>query len=889
MSTDRVIRALIRLYPREFRDRYGRAMLAFHRERVREGGATWPRIVSDHLTSALAEHGRSLSARRRADFSEGSTSMLGQDIRFALRALARRPLFATIVIGTIALGVGANAAIFSVVNGVLLRPLPYPEPDRVVSFGHTPPTWLVSVPEFVDYTRDLRSFEALAAYTMNEGNLATPDEPERVGLAAVSSKFFSVLGVRPLVGRTFLPDEDRVMPATVAVLSYGLWQRRFGGDRAIVGRTIPFNGIPRTVVGVMPQYFDYPTAHVDVWLPMARFNPDSLGDRANHYLFIVGRLHREVPVTRAVNEASMVARRLMHDYADRYDPNAPLVPVITPVSEVLVGATRPYVWMLFGAVGFVLLIVCANVANLLLARGEGRRREMAVRAALGASRRRMLAQLLTESTVFALGGGALGTLLAWSGTGALVALAPPSIPRVEQIGLDWAVLAYALATSLGAGILFGLVPALRASREAPADTLKEGGRAPGQAASRRVRRALVIVEVALAVVMLCGAGVLLRSLLKLQSADLGFDSRSVFTARVSPTATTYDASRSNVRYTYDESRSIVFYTQLLERVRAIPGVLAAGAAGWLPVVDNGGMWGLLAEGQTYDRVPRAPEAVPQQVTPGYFEAMGVRVIEGRGFTDADRQSGPYVGVVSRSLAALLWPNADAIGKRFRVGGDSTFMTVVGVVDDIRAGGFNDAPAPTMYFAYPQTRETAYFMPRSMNLVIRTSVDPLRIANQVKAIVRSLDATVPVSNVRTLEQIVGVSVANRRFSTTLLGAFAGLALVLAGVGIFGVISYGVSERRFEIGVRMALGAERSRVLASVLGEGIRLTLVGVAIGIASAAAVLRVVRSLLVGVPVVDAATFTAVASGLVIVALAASFVPARRATAISAMDALRGG
>ncbi len=804
--------------------------------------------------------------------------MLGQDIRFALRGLARRPLFAAIVIGTIALGIGANTAIFSVVNGVLLRPLPYPEPDRVVSFGHTPPTLLVSVPEYFDYTRDLRSFERLAAYTVNEGNLATPDEPERVGLATVTSTFFSVLGVRPLVGRTFLPEEGRVMPASVAVLSYGLWQRRFGGDRAIVGRTIPFNGIPRTVVGVMPQHFDYPTAHVDVWLPMARFNSDSLGDRANHYLFVVGRLRRGVPVARAVSEATTVTRRLMRDYTDKYDPNAPLVPVIASASEVLVGATRPYVWTLFGAVGFVLLIVCANVANLLLARAEGRRWEMAVRAALGASRRRLLAQLLTESAVFALGGGALGVLLAWSGTRALVALAPPSIPRAEQIGLDWMVLAYALVTSLGAGIVFGLVPALRASREAPAETLKQGVRGSSHGTSGRVRRGLVVAEVALAVVMLCGAGVLLRSLLELQAADLGFDPRSVLTARVSP-----------ITKDYGESRSIVFYAQLLERVRAIPGVVSAGAAGWLPVVDNGGMWGLLAEGQSYDRLPRGPVAVPQQVTPGYFDAFGLKVIAGRGFTDADRESGPYVGIVSRSLAALLWPNADPIGKRFRVGGDSTFMTVVGVVDDIRARGFDDVPEPAMYFAYPQTRATAYFMPRSMNLVVRTSGDPLRIANQVKAIVRSIDATVPVSNVRTLEQVVGVSVANRRFSTTLLGSFAALALVLAGVGIFGVISYGVSERRLEFGVRMALGAERSRVVASVLGEGLRMTLVGVAFGVVGAAGVLRVLRSLVVGVPVVDLATFAMVAVGLVVVAVAASFVPARRATAISAMDALRGG
>jgi predicted permease len=876
MTSERVIRALIRLYPAPFRDRYGRAMLAFHRDRVAEGGVRWHRIVTDHLTSASAEHLRELRRRRAVDPGGSSTRMVGQDVRYALRGLARRPLFAAVIIGTIALGVGANAAIFGVVRGVLLRPLPYPDPDRIVSVGHTPPAWLASPPEFFDYKRDVRSFEGLAAFTRNEGNLATPDEPERVGVAAVSPEFFPVLGMRPLLGRTFLPDEDRVTPATVVVLSYGLWQRRFGGDRSIVGKAVPFNGRPRTVVGVMPQYFDYPSADIDLWLPMARFNPDSLGDRSNHYLFLVGRLRAGARLERAVNEASTVARRMMRDHADRYDPNAPLVPVIARVSDGLVGPTRPYLWTLFGAVSFVLLIVCANVANLLLARGEGRRREMAVRTALGASRGRIVTQLLTESTVFAVTGGALGTALAWSGTRAVVALAPPSVPRLDQVGLDWVVLAYALVTSLGAGLLFGLAPALRASREAPAETLKASGRASHPGASRRMRRALVIAEVALSVVMLCGAGVLLRSLVNLQRADLGFDARSVLTAKVSPTGS------------YDESRSIVFFTQVLERVRAIPGVLSAGAAGWLPVVDRGGLWGLLAEGQSYDRLPRGPMAVPQQVTAGYFKAMGLAVVEGREFTNDDRRFGPSVGIVSKSLARQLWPNADAIGKRFRLGGDSTFMTVVGVVNDIRSRGFDDAPEPTMYFAYPQTRETAYFLPRSMNLVVRTVGDPLLIANQVKAIVRSIDATVPVSNVRTLEQVVGISVANRRFSTILLGGFASLALLLAGVGIFGVISYGVSERRFEIGVRMALGAERTTVLASVLGDGIRMALVGVAVGVVGAAVVLRVLRSLLVGVPVVDAVTFGAVALGLLVVAALASLIPARRATAISAMEALRG-
>jgi putative ABC transport system permease protein len=876
MKHDWVIRALIRLYPATFRERYGAAMLAFHRERVREGALAWHRILADHLRAAVAEHVHELRQPRPVDSNRSSPSMIGQDVRFALRGLVRRPVFASIVIATIALGVGANAAIFSVLNAVLLRPLPYPEPDRVVSFGHKPPTWLASLPEYADYKRDLRSFEAIAAYTESEGNLATPDEPQRVGLAVVSPEFFPVLGVHPLLGRRFAPDEDVVMPATVVVMSYSLWQRRFGGDPAIVGKTISFNGRPRTVVGVMPRHFDYPSPRTDVWLPMARFNPDSVGDRTNHYLFMVGRLRAGVPLERAVNEATTVARRMMRDFAANYDPNAPLVPVIARVSDALVGTTRPYLWTLLGAVGFILLIVCANVANLLLARGEGRRREMAVRTALGASRRRILVQLLTESAVFAMAGGALGLFLAWAGTRALVALAPPTLPRLDQVGLDWAVLAYALATSLGAGVLFGLVPAVRASREAPADTLKAGGRASHQAASRRLRRALVVAEVALAMVMLYGAGMLLRSLVNLQRNDLGFDARSVLTAKVSPPAS------------YDDNRAIAFYAQLLERVRAIPGVTSAGAAGWLPVVDAGGLWGLLAEGQSYDRLPQGPTAVPQQVTTGYFKAMGLPIVSGRDFTDDDRQSGPFVAIVSRALARELWPNADPTGKRFRLGGASTFMTVIGVVNDIRARGFDDTPEPTMYFPYPQTHETAYFMPRPMSLVVRTTTEPLGIANQVKAIVRSLDATIPVSNVRTLERVVGTSVASRRFSTGLLGAFAGLALLLSGIGIYGVISYGVSERRFEIGVRMALGAERSTVLASVLGDGIRMALAGVALGVVGAGVIARVLRSLLVGVPVLDVPTFAAVASGLVVVAAIASLVPARRATTISAMEALRG-
>ena len=868
-----MIRFLIRLYPRSFRARYGEQMLAFHRDRVQEGRRNWPGIVLDHLLSAAAEHLRSEPRRQ-----DESMSMLLPDIRFAIRGLVRRPLFALIVITTIAIGVGANAAIFSVVNGILLRPLPYPNPERVVFFGHKAPAWLASQPEFLDYQRELKSFEKLAAYIQSEGNLASEDEPERVALASVSPEFFDVLGVSPRLGRGFAIDEHIAPPARALVMSHGLWVRRFASDPSIVGKTVSFNGVPRTIVGVMPKHFDYPQARTDVWLPLARFKSDSLDDRSNHYLFMVGRLREGISLDRAASEARMLAGRMMRDHPDRYDPRQPLTPDLAKVSDKLVGSTRPYLWALFGTVGFVLLIVCANVANLLLARGEGRRREMALRTALGATRGQLISQLLTEALLLAIAGGALGLMLAWSANRALIALAPPSIPRLDQIGMDWRVFGYALLTSVIAGLLFGAVPAFRGAQETPGETLKEGGRSATHGSSHKVRRVLVAAEVALAVIMLSGAGMLLRSLVNLQRADLGFDVRSVLTMKVSLSANAYD-----------EHRAVAFYADLLSRVRAIPGVQAAGASGWLPVIEVGGQWGLLAEGMSYDKISQGPVATPQQATAGYFRAMGIAMLRGREFTEDDRENGPYVGIVSEALARNLWGSSDVLGKRFRLGGDSTFMTVVGVAKDIRSHGFAEPIEPMMYFAYPQTNETGYFTPRSMSLVIRTSGDPMPFVNQVRAIVRSLDPAVPVSAIQTLEQVVGTSVSSRRFSTALIASFALMALLLAGIGIFGVISYGVSERTFEIGVRMALGAERSTVLALVLGDVVGMALAGIAIGLLGSAAIARTIRSMLVGVPTIDLPTLLAVSLALAIVAAAACIIPARRAMAVDPTEALRGG
>jgi putative ABC transport system permease protein len=859
----KLIDFLIRLYPEEFRARYARQLQEFHADRMDERGSSLAPVVTDHVTSAFTLRMQTLL----------------QDVHYALRGLARRPAFAAVVLATIALGVGANAAIFSVVNGILFRPLPYPDAGQLVTFGHKAPFWLLCQRDFVEYKRDVASLASLSVYTQSEGTLTGVDEPERIPVVSATRDFLGAMGVAPAIGRFFGEDEDRARPATVAIISHRLWQRRFGGDTSVVGSKIQLNGVSRTIVGVMPPHFDYPSNRTDMWLPMPRFNMDSLEQRGNYYLFAVGRLKPGRTVERAEQEAITVARRMIQDNPLAFDPRNPLTPVLKPVREQLLGQTRPYLWAMLGAVGFVLLIVCVNVANLLLARGEGRRKEIAVRTALGASRSRIATQLLTECFVLALAGGALGLAVAWALQRALVAVAPASIPRVDQIGVDWTMVVYTFAIALLAGLFFGLAPAFRGAREAPAATLKEGGKTMSHGGSRRLRRALVVADVALAVVMLSGAGMLVRSLMNLQSAGMGFDTDNVLTVRVSPPVDGYSVERSTV-----------FYDELLRRIRGIPGVQSAGAARWLPVADAGGLWGVMADGKSYPP-SQWPSAVPQQVTTGFFKAMGMPIVAGRDFTEDDRAGGPYSVIISRKAAQLLWPEMkDALGQRMRTGGQpyQPLMTVVGIVDDIRQRGFHDTPEPTMYVPYPQTHQTAYFMPRPMALVIRTTGDPLLVTKQVRAAVRALDPIIPVSDVRTLEQVVGTSVANRRFSTGLIAAFAVLALLLAGIGIFGVISYGVSERTFEIGVRMALGAERSSVLALIVGDGVRMALIGLAAGLLGAYGVARAIESMLVGVPSVDLPTLAMVSVVLTLVAIGASLIPARRAMAVSPTEALRG-
>jgi putative ABC transport system permease protein len=876
---EQLFRLLLRLYPAEFRARYGRAMLDFHRDRLAAARHArepmtllWLRAFLDAARSAPAEHVHTLTR------DDAVLQTIFHDFAYALRGLVRRPAFTTIVVATMALGIGANAAIFTVVNGVLLQPLPYPHADRLVSFGHEPPQWLTSEPDFLDYHRELRAFDGLAAYTRQEATLTSADHPERLQGVSASEDFFPLLGVAPLLGRSFSSDEFSHRPASVAVISYALWQRQFGGDRSVVGRQLPINGVPRTIVGVMPPRFAYPEARTDLWMPLPRFNPDSLNDRDNHYLFMVGRLRPNVRIESAFAEANGVAKRFMREFPHLYNPREPLTPHLALITDDLVGPTRPYLFAVLGAVGFVLLIACANVANLLLVRGESRHKEMAVRSALGASRFRLLAQLLTESVLLTSIGGALALLIAWAGDRALVALAPGSIPRLDEIRVDWRVVAFTAAVTIATGLLVGLVPGARGSRDSSSNALNHAGRTTGtQGAARGARRVLVVIELALAVITLSGSGLLLRSLWNLQHEELGFDPRSVLAADVAL------PDRS-----YDPARATIFYEQLLTRLRALPGVTSAGALGWLPVVKAGGLWGALPEGRAF--VPgQMPGVVPQQMTPGAIRAMGLTLHAGRDFAAGDGLASAPVVIVSRSLAERFWPNESALGKRMKLGNPSApWMTVVGVVSDIRSRGFGDTPEPTMYFSYAQSGRTGYYEPLAMSVLLRTRGDPSRLADAVRTAVRALDRTVPVSNVRTMEQIVGISVADRRFSAALLAGFAALALLLAGIGTYGVISYGVTQRHFEIGVRIALGAGQRSVLALVMSEGLRMSVVGLAVGLAASVALGYGIRALLVGVSVIDVPTLVAASLALLLVALVACLVPARRATTVSPITVMRG-
>lgn len=806
---------------------------------------------------------------------------LFQDLRYAARSLRKSPGFAAVAVLTLAIGIGANTAIFSVVSSVLLRPLPYGEPDRVVmvwnSFSDRDQMSL-SAPELMDYRQGIRSLEELAAYRQTDVNLTGDAEPERLSAARVTANLFDALGTEAMNGRTFTAEEDVSGRDDVVALSHGLWRRRFGGEPSIVGSTIRVDGRLRTVVGVMPASFrlpvDYETEDAtQLWVPLA-LNPDDLGGRGFHNLQGVGRLRPGATIEQANAELEVLTRRWIEEGIEDLED---FTAFAVPVQKEVVGDVRHALLVFFGAVGFVLLIACVNVANLLLVRGDTRQKEMALRVALGAGRRRIVRQILTESVLLAIGGGLLGLFLALLGVKVLVALDPASIPRVDQVALDGRVLAFTGLVALLTGILFGAIPAFRASRPDLVARLKEGGRSSVLGRSgHRLRSALVIAEIALSVVLVIGAGLMVRSFWELQRIELGLNPESVLTLRLSLPAADYP----------EATDIVAFYRLLLEQVETLPDVRSAGAAVAVPLASTIGDWGIDIEGRSESMEDRFFGHL-QVVTPDYFEAMGMTRIRGRFVEETDRTDGLPSVVISEAMAERYWPSEIAIGKRFRIGGrDGPWFTVVGVVGDVRHNAVVEEALPVMYFPHAQLPLVLGGV-SNMALVIKTASDPLAATERVREAIRSMDPNLPVSEIRTMEQIVDTAFSEARFSTLLLGIFAGVALLLGAVGIYGVIAYMVNRRTNEIGIRMALGARTGDVRWLVVRQGAVLALIGIALGLGTALAMTRTLSSLLYEVSTTDPATFVGVALLLGAVALLASYLPARRATRVDAMAALR--
>jgi putative ABC transport system permease protein len=805
-----------------------------------------------------------------------------QDVRFGARALVRNPGFALIAVITLALGIGATAAIFSIVNAVLLRPLPWQDPDRAVMIWSRwtafDKTW-VAEGEVVDYRKRARTLQEVAAWGDAQVNLTGSGEPERVAAAFVSANIFSTLGVSPLVGRTFTAREDVPKGPDVVVLGYALWARRHASDHAILGRAVAINGRPYTVVGVMPPDFVLPTDFQNpqpsqLWMPL-QIDPAST-DHGSHGLYAAARLAPGASVRQASEELHGIARAMTSE--GFYPPQMQFDTVVLSLADEVLGPVRRAILLLFGAVGFLLLIACANVANLLLARAEARQREIAVRTALGAGALRLVRQLLTESLVLTACSASAGLAIAYGIVRFVAWWNPASIPRVAAVSVDGRVLLFTAAVALLTSVIFSLAPALRAVRLDLTDALKDGSQNASTGAGRqRFRNSLVIGEMALAVVLLVGAGLMLRSLAALQRVELGFDPSNVLTMRVALPQPGYPSPEHVVG----------FYQRLLERVRALPGVRAAGAVRSLPLGSTIGDWGLVVDGH----VPPPGTGAKgdwQIVTEGYFEAMGERIVRGRAITAADTANTMLVAVINEELARRYLAGRDPIGGRMKIGGIARpWVTIVGVTADVRHNGITEVIKEKFYVPHAQWHKSTGNPMRSMTLVVKSIGDPQSLAGAIRSEIRALDAALPVADVRTMAEVVGATLSAPRFAGMLLGAFALLALLLSAIGIYGVLSYLVSRRMREIGIRLAIGARRAQVLGMVLRSALGLALAGIVIGLVVAAWAARLMTGLLHDVRPGDPATFAAVGAALVIVALLASLVPALRAARIDPAIALR--
>ncbi len=811
-------------------------------------------------------------------------STLWQDLRYGARMLLKKPGFTLIAVLTLALGIGANTALFSVIDAVLLRPLPFARPERLVTLKSVDTKrgegLQATYPDFNDWRAQNRSFEKLAAFRGRDLMLTGWGEAARLRGAVVTSDLFPLLGVAPRRGRGFTAEEDRA-GGHATVLSYAAWRDRFNADETIIGRTVTLNGLSYQVVGVMPAGFAFPLAvaePAEMWISAGIDDEGRASltrQRGNHAVEVIGRLRDDVSLAQAQAEMARIAQGLERQYADT---NHNLGVRAVPFHERLVGNVSWALWLLFGAVGCVLLIACANVANLLLARAAGRQREMAIRAALGAHPWRVRRQLLTESLVLSLGGGAIGLLLAWWGAEWLVNLAPNGLPRATDTTLDLRVLGFTLLVSALTGLLFGLAPAWHVSKPDLTFALKEGGRgAGGGSRGNRVRQGLIVAQVAVAFVLLTGAGLLLHSFWKLQRVDPGFDPRNLLTFRLSLPATKYR----------EPQQIETFHGQLQERLRALPGVANASAATVVPLTGQNAQLGFSIEGApTEPNRPFPHESFHRVVRPGYLQTMGIPLVAGRDFDARDTREANAVVIINETLARRHFPNQNPLGRRI----NPSFATdsrgilwreIVGVVKDVHHAGLNAEPGAECYVPHQQ----APF--GNITVVARATREPGSLIAAVRGQVQALDRDLPVYNIKTLDEYLVLSVAQQRFQTLLLAIFAGLALLLVAVGLYGVMAYSVAQRTHELGLRVALGAQTRDVLRLVVAHGLGLTLAGVVIGVAGALALTRVMKTLLYGISATDPLTFLGVAALLIAVALLACYLPARRATKVDPMVALR--
>ena len=813
------------------------------------------------------------------------------DLRYGFRALIKNVGFTIVAVIALALGTGANSAIFSIVNAVLLRPLPYASPDNLmIVWGKNLKTpdqdYGVSAPDYMDYRDQCQSFEGAASFTYDDFNLSGGDMPDHAQGTVVSANFFDVLGVKPALGRMTTAEDGRPGADHVVVISNGLWNRRYGSDRSLIGQTITLNGASFTVIGVTPPSFQSPEKGDELWIPMsfdggdrARIpssaTPEMLSNRSVRFLKIVARLKPGVTREQAQEEMHSITSHIEEQYPNT---NTGIYVSLVPIKEVLIGKIWVVLITLFAAVGLVLLIACANVANLLLARAASRQKEIAIRVALGAGRRRLIRQLLTESVLLALVGGALGLLLAFGAIKLLVAINPANIPRLSEINIDGRVLGFTFLVSLLTGVIFGLVPALQATKPDLNETLKaEGARgSTGGIRKQRFRSFLVISEVALTVLLLIGAGLMIKSFYSLQKVNLGFNPESVLTMQVNLPATKYS----------EDSQIISFYEQVLQRIQALPGVQSAGAATSIPLMDRTFLRRFTIDG----RPPATPNerlmAHYRSISQDYHRAMGISLLKGRYFTEQDREKSAPVIIINDSMARRYWPDEDPVGRHMTIPSAGPISReIVGVVADVKHEKLDAESGSEMYAPYLQIPYTF------MSLAVRTGTDPAQMANSVRSQILAVDSSQAIYDVKTMQQMVSESVSQPRLNTLLLALFAGIALVLAAVGIYGVMSTAVNQRKHEIGIRMAVGAQPTDILKMIVGQGMALALVGLVIGMTAAFLLAffttRIIEGFLFGVSATDLTIFVGIPFLLALVSLLSCYIPARRATRVDPMIALR--